>query len=319
MPVLRAVAYRGAIFLATVFVASAIIFWIVQALPGDVAQATLGMGASPEAVEHLRSQWGLDRPILLRYLEWLGGMLHGDFGSSYRTGQSVVSQIAPRLAVTAWLVGLSLPLSLVVALPMGLVAAMLRRKVGGVLVNAVSHIGLAVPVFFSGTVLALVFAVNLGWLPANGYENLRSSFTGWARHLLLPVLAIALVQGCFLARYVRAGFIEVLTEDYYRTARAVGWTKWRGLLRHGVRNMATSLVTVVGLQVSSLLVGAILVERVFGLSGLGSLLLDSVSAKDLMVTQGVGMLLIFAVLLINFVVDLSYLAIDPRLSKRVRR
>ena len=319
MPVVRAVARRGAVFLATVLVASVVVFLIVQALPGDVAQATLGMGASPEAVAALRDQWGLDRPILLRYVEWLGGMLHGDFGSSYLTGQSVVSQIAPRLAVTGWLVGLSLPLSLVVALPMGLVAAMLRRRAPGVLVNAISHIGLAVPVFFSGTVLALVFAVGLGWLPANGYVPLRTSFGGWASHLVLPVLSIALVQGCFLARYVRSGFIEVLTEDYYRTARAVGWTKWRGLLRHGVRNMATSLVTVVGLQVASLLVGAILVEQVFVLPGLGSLLLASVSAHDLMITQGVGMLLVFAVLGINFLVDLSYLAIDPRLAKGARR
>jgi len=319
MPVLRAAAYRLTVFVATVLVASVVIFLIVQALPGDVAQATLGMGASQEAVEALRQQWGLNKPLPLRYVEWLGGMVHGDFGRSYLTGQSVVSQIAPRLAVTAWLVGLSIPLSLVVAIPMGLVSAMLRRRADGAIVNAISHIGLAVPVFFSGTVLAIIFAVKLHWLPANGYVPLRSSFSGWASHLILPVLAIVLVQGCFLARYVRAGFIDVLTEDFYRTARAVGWTRWSGLLRHGMRNMATSLLTVVGLQVASLLVGAILVEQVFVLPGLGSLLIQAVSARDLMVVQGVGMLLVFAILLINFLVDLAYLAIDPRLARGVRR
>ncbi|MDR0284206.1 MAG: ABC transporter permease [Propionibacteriaceae bacterium] len=318
MPSLRAAARRLAIFVLTVLIASLLIFLIVQALPGDVAQATLGMGASHDAVETLRAKWGLDRPLVVRYGEWLGGLLHGNLGASYATGQSVVSQIAPRLAVTGWLVGLSVPLSLVLALPMGLLAAMLRRRPLGVIVNAASHVGLAVPVFFAGTLLALVFAVRLRWWPANGYVPLRASFSGWASHLILPVLAIVLVQGCFLARYVRSGFIDVLTEDYYRTARAVGWTKWRGLLRHGVRNMAISLVTVLGLQMASLLVGAILVEQVFVLPGLGSLLVQAVQAHDLMVVQGVVMLLVLAVLVVNVLVDLAYVIIDPRLRRGVR-
>lgn len=319
MPVLRAVARRLAVFVGTVLVASIVIFLIVQALPGDVAQATLGMGASPDAIEALRLKWGLDQPLPMRYLEWMAGMLHGDFGSSYATGQSVVSQIGPRLGVTAWLVGLSIPLSLVVALPLGLAAAMWRRRWPGVLVNAVSHIGLAIPVFFAGTVLAIVFAVKLAWLPANGYVRMSTSFSGWASHMVLPVASIVLVQGCFLARYVRSGFIDVVTEDYYRTARSVGWTKWRGLLRHGTRNVATSVVTVVGLQIASLLVGAILVEQVFVLPGLGSLLVQAVAAKDLALVQGVGMLLVFAVLVVNLVVDLAYLAIDPRLASGAAR
>jgi len=319
MPILRAVTRRLLVFLATVLVASMVIFLIVQALPGDVAQATLGMGASPDAVEALRIKWGLDRPLPLRYLEWLGGMLHGDFGSSYLTGTPVMSQIAHPLGVTAWLVGLSIPLSVVVAIPLGLVAAMMRRRWPGVVLNAVSHIGLAIPVFFAGTVLTIIFAVKLSWLPANGYVTLFSSPVEWLRHMVLPVAALVLVQACLLARYVRAGFIDVLTEDYYRTARAAGWTKWRGLMRHGMRNMATSLVTIVGVQVASLLVGAILVEKVFVLPGLGSLLVQAVSARDLMVVQGVGMLLVFAVLLVNLVVDLAYFAIDPRLTRGTNR
>jgi len=318
MPLIRAIARRLAIFLGTVVAASVVIFLIVQALPGDVAQATLGMGASPDAVEALRARWGLDRPMALRYGQWLWGMLQGDLGVSYATGESVVSQIAPRLAVTGWLVGFSIPLSLALALPMGLVSAMKRRRWTGVAVNAASHVGLAVPVFFAGTVLTILFAVKLGWFPANGYIPLRVSAAQWASHLVLPVLAIVLVQGCFLARYVRAGFVEVLTEDYYRTARAAGWTKWRGLIRHGTRNVAVNLVTVLGMQVSSLLVGAILVEQVFVLPGLGYLLVQAVAATDFMVIQGVVMLLVFVVLAVNFLVDVAYLAIDPRVAKGVR-
>lgn len=315
MPLFRAVLYRLAVFAGTVLVASLVIFLIVQALPGNVALATLGLGATPQNVADLTAKWGLDRPLALRYLDWISGMVQGNFGRSYLDGRSVLSQIGSPLAVTAWLVGLSIPLSLLLAWPLGLFAAMWRRRWPGALVNAISHIGLAIPVFFAGTILAIVFAVRLRWLPANGYVPLTTSPAGWASHLVLPVLSIVLVQGCFLARYVRAGFIDVLTEDYYRTARAVGWRKWRGLIRHGMRNMATSLVTVVGLQIASLLVGAILVEQVFVLPGLGSLMVKAVLAHDLMVVQGVGMLLVFAVLGVNLLVDLAYLAIDPRLAR----
>ncbi|MCL1906846.1 MAG: ABC transporter permease [Propionibacteriaceae bacterium] len=315
MVVLRAAARRLAVFLGTVLVASLVIFLMMQALPGDVAQVALGMGASPEKVEELRQTWGLNRPLAVRYFEWLGGMLHFDFGSSLVKGQPVVDQIRPRLGVTAWLVGLSIPLSLLVAIPMGLTSAMLRRRASGALINALSHVGLALPVFFLGAVASMVFAVKLQWLPANGYRSFAQSPGEWALRMILPVGTLVIVQSCFLARYVRTGFIDVLSEDYYRTARASGWTKWRGLIRHGMRNMATSLVTVVGLQVSSLLVGAVLIEQVFVLPGLGSLLVQSVGSRDLMVVQAVVMLLVFAVLAINFLVDLLYLWIDPRLRR----
>jgi peptide/nickel transport system permease protein len=319
MRALRAGLRRLAVFVGTALVASVVVFLIVQALPGDVALASLGLGGTAEQAELLRQRWGLDRPLALRYGQWLVGMLHGDFGASYLTGQSVASQIAPRLGVTAWLVGLSIPWSAVVAIPLGLVSAMLRRRWVGAVVNAASHVGLAVPVFFAGTMVAIVFAVELGWLPANGYVAWRDSPAGWAASLVLPVASIAIVQGCFLARYVRAGCIEVLSQDYYRTARAVGWTKWAAVGRHGTRNMAISLVTVVGLQVSALLVGAILVEQVFVLPGLGSLLLSAVAAHDLMVIQGVAMLLVFVVLAVNLLVDLAWLAIDPRLRRGAAR
>ncbi|MCL1922351.1 MAG: ABC transporter permease [Propionibacteriaceae bacterium] len=315
MPVIRAATRRLVVFFGTILVASLVIFLMLQALPGDVAQVTLGMGASPEKVAELHALWGLDRPLPIRYVEWVGGMLHGDFGTSFVKSEPVLDNMLPALGVTMWLVGLSIPLSLLCAIPMGLAAAMLRRRFSGAIINAISHIGLALPVFFLGVVLAMVFAVNLRWFPANGYTPASQSVGEWASRLVLPVATLVIIQSCFLTRYVRTGFVDVLGEDYYRTARASGWRRWPGLVRHGMRNMATSLVTVVGLQISSLLVGAVLVEQVFNLPGLGRLLIKSVENRDLMTVQGVVMVLVFAVLAINFLVDLLYLWIDPRLRR----
>jgi peptide/nickel transport system permease protein len=300
--------------------ATAVIFFIVQALPGDVAQTTLGVGGTPEAVEALRERWGLNRPVLVRYGSWLAGLLHGDLGTSYLTGRSVTAEIAPHLAITCWLVGLALPLAVIIAIPLGLLAAMWRRRWQGAVLSFLTQIGMAVPVFFAAIMLVVVFAVQLRWLPAVGYVNLVTpaglNVAGWASHLVLPVAALALVQASLLTRYVRSGFVEVLTEDYLRTARAIGWTRWRGLLRHGTRNAAVSIVTVIGLQLGAMLVGAIIVENVFALPGLGSFLLQKVASRDLLVVQGIAILLVAVVLVVNLLVDLAYLAIDPRLRQR---
>jgi peptide/nickel transport system permease protein len=311
---------RVAVFLASLLAATVLVFAIVQALPGDVAQATLGLGASPEQVEALRQQWGLNRPLHIRYLSWLAGLLQGDLGQSYLTGQAVAALMAPRLAVTSWLVGLSLPLALLIAVPVGLAAAMWRRRWWGALGSTLSQVGLAVPVFLTGILLVVVFAIHLRWLPANGYVDLITDtgwqWSEWARHLVLPVASLVIVQASLLTRYVRSGFVEVLTEDYLRTARAVGWTKWRGLIRHGLRNAAIAIVTVVGLQVGAMLVGAIIVEQVFELPGLGRFLLQAVASRDLLVVQGVAIVLVVVVLTVNLVMDLAYLLIDPRLRQR---
>lgn len=303
---------RLAVFAASLLLASLLIFWITAALPGDVAQVLLGTDATPEAVDELRARLGLDRPLPVRYAEWFGGVLVGDFGRSLLSGDPVMSLMAPRIAVTLWLVTFGIGLALLVALPAGMVAALKRRHWQGFAINALAQAGMAIPVFWGGIMLVLVFAVWLRWLPANGYVSLTADPGQWAAHLVLPVLTLALIQGAVLVRYVRSAFVEVLNEDYYRTARAIGWTPFRALLRHGVRNAAISLVTVLGLQLSAVLVGAIVVETVFTLPGLGSLLLTAVSQRDLVVVQGVVMFLVLAVLLINALVDFSYLLIDPR-------
>ena len=318
MSLAGAVVRRLSIFLATLIGASILIFLAVQALPGDVAQASLGMGASPEQVARLREQWGLDRPPVVRYLEWMTGLLRGDFGSSYLTGQSVASQIAPRLAVTAWLVGFAMPIAVLVAIGLGMVAAIRRRSWQGTVAAGLSQLGMAVPAFYAGILLVVVFAVRLRWLPANGYVSLIDPRGGvragpWLSHLVLPVVSLVIVQASVLSRYVRSSLIDVLSEDYYRTARSIGWTRYAALLRHGIRNAAISVVTVVGLQLATMLIGAIVVEQVFALPGLGTLLLSAVANRDLLIVQGVVMLLVTAVLVINLLVDLSYVAIDPRL------
>lgn len=313
----RAVVRRLLVFAASLLGASVIIFAIVNALPGDVAQVMLGTGASPAAVEELRQRFGLDRPGVFRYLSWLGGLFTGDLGTSYLTGESVASQVAPRLGVTLWLVGIAIVVALLVAVPQGMVAAMQRRRWQGTLASAASQVGLAIPAFYAGILLVVLFAVKLRWLPANGYQPLHDDdgwhLVDWAARLVLPVASLALVQASVLTRYVRSAFVEVLGEDWFRTARSVGWTRWRALWRHGVRNAAISVVTVLGLQLSTMLVGAIVVEQVFSLPGLGTLLLTAVGNRDLQLVQGIVLLLVAAVLLITLIVDLSYLAIDPRL------
>ena len=303
---------RLGIFAVTLLGASILIFLVTAALPGDIAQVLLGTDATPERGAELRREFGLDRPLPVRYLEWLGGVLTGNFGVSHLSGQPVLSLIAPRLAVTAWLVVLGIIGALLLALPAGMVAALKRRHWQGFSVNAFAQVGMAIPVFWGGILLVLIFAVWLRWLPANGYVPLLTDPVQWAAHLVLPVVTLSLVQGAVLIRYVRSAFVEVLHEDYYRTARAIGWTPTAALLRHGVRNAAVSLVTVLGLQLSSVLVGAIVVEQVFALPGLGTLLLTSVAARDVFVIQGTVMFLVLAVLAISAIVDFSYLLIDPR-------
>lgn len=307
---------RLGIFALSLVLASGVIFVITQALPGDVAAVILGHGATPEQLAAKRAQLGTDRPFVVQYGEWISGVLTGDPGRSWLSGLPVRTLIEPRIGVTASLVVGGLVLAVLIALPLGAVAALRRRQWPGFATSAAAQVGMAIPAFWAGILLVFVFSVTLGWLPANGYVPLGRDPLAWARHLVLPVVALGAVQAAVLIRYVRSAFLEVLAEDYYRTARSIGWTRWRALARHGVRNAALSLVTVLGLQLASLIVGAIVIERVFVLPGLGSLLLDMVSQNDLVVVRGVVMLLVLAVLVINALVDISYVFIDPRLRAR---
>jgi peptide/nickel transport system permease protein len=287
-------------------------------LPGDPARVALGVNASDEAVAQLRQQFGLDRSLVTQYADWLGGLLHGDFGTSYVSKVAIGPQVFDRLQVTLWLVVTSMVIALVVAVPAGTVMAVRHRRISGLALSAISQLGVAVPAFLAGILLIMVFAVKLGWLPANGWTPPAQDPAMFVRQLILPALSLGLVQAAVLTRYVRSAVLDVLREDYLRTARAKGLRPFPALWRHGMRNAAVPVVTVLGLQLATLLIGAVVVERVFVIPGLGSLLLDGVSNRDLLLVQDVVMLLVVAVLVVNFVVDLLYLALDPRLRGGAR-
>ncbi|WP_076258926.1 ABC transporter permease [Intrasporangium flavum] len=309
---------RTAILLASLVVSSVVVFVFMVLLPGDPARVALGVNASEQAVAQLREQFGLDRPLVTQYLSWVGGLVRFDLGTSYVSRAEIAPQIIDRLQVTLWLVVCAMVVALVVALPLGTLMAVRHRRPSGVVLSALSQVGVAVPAFLMGIVLITVFAVKLQWLPANGWTPPNEDPSMFLRQLVLPVLSLGLVQGAVLTRYVRSAVLDVRREDYIRTARAKGLGPTRALWRHGSRNAAIPVVTVLALQLATLLIGAVVVERVFVIPGLGSLLLDQVANRDLVFVQDIVMLLVVAVLLVNFVVDLLYLVIDPRLKVAAR-
>lgn len=304
---------RVGIFLGSLVVSSIVVFAFMAVLPGDPARVALGVNASEAAVEQMRANFGLDRSLLVQYVDWVTGLITFDPGISYISRAPIGPQISDRLQVTLWLVVTAMLIALVIAVPAGTLMAVRHRKVSGLVLSAASQIGVAIPAFLAGILLITVFAVGLGWLPANGWTPPVEDPVEFVKQLILPALSLGLVQGAVLTRYVRSAVLDVLREDYLRTARAKGLRPGQALRRHGLRNAAVPVVTVLALQLATLLIGAVVVERVFVIPGLGSLLLDSVSNRDLIMIQDVVMILVVAVLLVNFLVDMLYLVIDPRL------
>ena len=306
-------ARRVAILLASLFVASIVVFLFMAVLPGDPAQVALGLNATPDLVAKTRHDFGIDRPLITQYLDWTGGVLHGDFGRSYVTRDAIGPQLIDRLGVTLWLVGTGMLVALTIALPLGTLAAVRHRKASGTALSGLTQIGVAIPAFIAAILLVQVFAVRLRWLPSGGWTPPNQNAGEWIRGLVLPALSLGLVQGAVLTRYVRSSVLDTLGQDYLRTARSKGLRPYQALFRHGLRNAAVPVVTVLGLQLATLLIGAVVVERVFVLPGLGSMLLDSVASRDLLAVQGIVLVLVVGVLLVNFVVDVLYNVLDPRL------
>jgi peptide/nickel transport system permease protein len=305
--------HRFGILVLSLFASSLVVFGFMQVLPGNPARVALGVNASDAAVAQMTAEYGLDRPLVVQYLDWVVGMLTLDPGIEYVSKAPIGPQIADRLGVTLWLVLAAMILAFVVAVPMGTWMAVRHRELDGVALSGVSQVGVAIPAFLAGIILISVFAVRLGWVPSGGWVPPAEDPVEFLRRLVLPAVALALVQGSVLARYVRSAVLDVLREDYLRTARAKGLRPMEALWKHGLRNAAVPVVTVLGLQLATLLVGAVVIERVFVIPGLGSLLIDSVAGRELLTVQTVVMVLVVAVLVINFVVDALYLAIDPRL------
>lgn len=304
---------RAAVLLVSTAIAGVVVFAFMALLPGDPAEVALGVNATPEAVAALREQFGTDRPPVAQFLDWFGGLATGDFGTSYVTSTPIGPQIAERLGVTAVLVIGGMLIALVVAVPAGTFAAVHHRNPLGAAISAFSQVGIAIPAFLAGILLVFVFAVQAQVLPSGGYVPISEDPGAWLRGLLLPWLSLGIVQGAVLTRYVRSAVLDVMREDFLRTARAKGRGRLGALWRHGLRNASIPVVTVLGLQLATLLIGAVVVERIFVIPGLGDLLLNGVAGRDLLLVQGVVMVLVVAVLVINFVVDAAYALLDPRL------
>lgn len=299
-------------YAVTFLFASLIVFFLLRVIPGDPAEVALGVTATPEAVATKRAQLGLDQPLVQQYASWMSGIFRGDFGASLTSGKDISPLVIDRMQVSLILVVTAMVLSLVIAIPLGTWAALRARQWDGVAITAASQLGIAIPSFLAAILAVSVFSVRLGWLPANGWIPPDYSFSGFLSRLILPAGALAAVQGAIMTRYVRSAVLDILKDDFLRTARAKGLTKIQALRRHGLRNAALPVVTVAGLQLTSLVVGAVVIERVFTIPGLGSMLLDAVVGRDITTVQTIVMLLVLFTLLVNLAVDLAYTIIDPR-------
>ncbi|CAH0244469.1 Glutathione transport system permease protein GsiC [Agrobacterium fabrum] len=302
----------------TLFAVSLIIYVVMGLLPGDPAAIMLGTSASPDTLAALQKQMGLDQPLPLRYLHWLAGVFRGDFGQSYTYGVPVAGLIIERLAVTLPLALLAICLSVTIAIPLGVAAAKNRNGALDFVAGLFSHVGIAVPGFWVGLLLIIVFSTTLGWMPSGGFPGWSPSFSAGLVALVLPAIALALSQAGVLTRVCRSAVLEVMNEDFVRTARAKGLSERVALWRHAVPNAMIPVVTMIGLQFTFLIAGAVLVENVFNLPGLGRLAYQALTQRDIVVMQSVVLFFSALVIIMNFVVDIAYLFIDPRLRAGAR-
>lgn len=304
---------RSALLLLGLVVASVLIFLTLRVLPGDVAQLIAGVNSTPEQVAAIRERLGLDQPLVGQYLEWIGGVLRGDLGSSLLTGSTVTSELAEKAQVTVPLGIFALVIALVFSVPLGVLSAMRRGRGDGTALSVGAQTLAAVPVVWAGMMLVVVFAVWLGWLPAQGFPR-----TGWStpwlaiKALALPALTIGIVEGAMLMRFVRSATLQAVGQDFVRTAAAKGLTRNAALVRHGLPVVGLSVITVLGLQVAGIIVGAVVIEQLFSLPGIGRMLVADVGARDLPKVQGELLALTAFVLIIGFAVDIVHRLIDPR-------
>lgn len=300
----------------SLWVASLVIFLSLEVIPGDPAMTMLGINAQEDTLAALREELGLNKGIVPRYLDWVGGMLRGDFGISYTYRTPVAGMIGDRLWISLPLALYALTLTLLIAFPAGIWAASRRGTVVDAGVMGITQLGVAVPNFWFGMLLVLVFAINLRWFSAGGFAGWDAGLFTGLKSLTLPAIALALPQASILARVMRSALLDTLSEDYIRSARAKGLSRGQALRHHALRNAMIPVLTIIGLQFSFLIAGAIIIEEVFFLPGLGQLIFKAIAARDLIVVESLVMLLVFAVIVVNFFVDLAYSWVDPRLRGR---
>jgi peptide/nickel transport system permease protein len=308
-------AQRFGLLLVTLVAASVVIFLVTNVLPGDPASFMLGLNARPETVDALRHTLGLDQSAVARYFAWIAGFFTGDFGLSYTYRVPVAELIADRLWVSLPLALLSLVLAILIGVPAGVIAAVRRNRPADVAVMGATQLGIAIPNFWFAMLMVLLFSVTLRWSSAGGFPGWDDGLLPGLRALLLPAIALALPEASILARVMRSSLLDTLGEDYVRTARAKGLTRGQAIRRHAFRNALIPVMTIVGLQFSFLLAGAIVIENVFFLPGLGRLIYQAVTQRDLIVVQSVVLLLVAAVVAVAFLIDVVYALVDPRLRR----
>lgn len=314
MEMARYLLKRSLQLVLAVFIASTVVFFLLRLLPGDAVSSIVGIDATPEQIEAARRELGLDRHPIVQYTDWISGVLTGDFGNSYLSKLPVLPEVIRRLPVTLPLSLAAFALATVVAVPLGVMAAVRRRRASGLVISAGINVGVATPVFWVGILLIWLFALALGWLPAGGFPR-----RGWAdpvtatRSLILPVLTVAFAMTVVLVRYVRSAILDVLGQDYLRTSVALGYTPAQARRRHAIRNAAVPVIAIMAIELATSLLGAVVVENVFALPGLGSQLLEAVRTRDLPTVQGIVFLIMVFVLAIGFIADVVQRLVDPRL------
>jgi len=309
----RYVVRRVAALAVTLLFVSLLVFVVVRVLPGDPALVILGLEASPDSVARVRQALGLDQPIPVQYARWVGRALRGDLGRSIQYDLPVGTLILSRLTVTLPLTLLAAGFMIAAAIPLGVFAATRHRRWGDYLTMTLSQLGVAVPGFWAGLLLILLFSVRLGWMQSGGFDGWAAGLWHGLRSLLLPAVALGLFQFAVLARTTRSALLEVLREEYVKTARAKGVAERTVLFRHALRNALIPIVTVAGIQLGQLLAGSIILESVFYLPGLGRLTLAAISARDLPVVQGVVLFVASMIVIVNAAVDILYGILDPRI------
>ncbi|MDG1020500.1 MAG: ABC transporter permease [Emcibacteraceae bacterium] len=303
----------------TLFVATIIIFILIEVVPGDPAAFMMGLSTNTDAADALRAELGLNLSAWDRYFNWISGMLVGDFGISYTYRIPVSELVLDRLTVSLPLTIYALILSTIIAIPVGVISASKRDSFSDTFLMGTAQIGVAIPNFWFAILLVLLFSTTLQWFSAVGFVGWEAGFFPVLKSLTLPAISLALPQAAILSRVMRSSVLEVMDEDYIRTARAKGLTKRQALIRHGLRNAMIPVLTILGLQFSFLLAGGIIIESIFSLPGLGRLVFQAIAQRDLIVVKSIVTLLVLAVVMITFLVDLAYAWVDPRLRERGER
>jgi peptide/nickel transport system permease protein len=310
----RYIIQRLLLALVVVLGVTFVVFLIIHLVPGDPARVILGVQATDENVAALQERLGLNRPFFVQYGTWLWDILHGDFGRSLITRQPVAPQIAQHLPATLQLAGAALIVGMLIAFPAGIISALKPGSKLDFVTSIFSQVGVSIPDFWMGIMLILLFSLTLGWLPSRGYTPMSEDLVGWLRHIILPASTLGIISGSIQARFIRSAMLEVMNENYIRTARAKGLAERLVVLRHGLRNAMISIVTIIGLQITALISAVVVVEVVFGWPGLGRLALESVLDRDYPLLQGTVLTIAVLLTLVNLGIDLLYFFLDPRIE-----